>query len=38
MEQKSIIREEGLEGVIKTVKDLIADVEKRIGQVKLCIC
>ena len=27
MEQKSIIQEESLEGVIKTVKDLIADVE-----------
>lgn len=37
MEQKSIIQEECLEGVIKTVKDLITDIEKRIGQAKLCM-
>ena len=30
MEQKSIVHEESLEGVIKTVKDLIAQAESRI--------
>lgn len=34
MEQKSIVQEENLEGVIKTVKDLIAQVESRI---KACL-
>ena len=34
MEQKSIVQEESLEGVIKTVKDLIAQVESRI---KACL-
>ncbi|MCK5226139.1 MAG: hypothetical protein KAQ89_05430 [Planctomycetes bacterium] len=30
MEQKSIIQEESLEGVIKTVKDLIAQLDIKI--------
>ena len=32
MEQKSIVQEESLEGVIKTVKDLIAQVSDKIRQ------
>jgi len=30
MEQKSIVQEESLEGVIETVKDLIAQTESRM--------
>ena len=33
MEQKSIVQEENLEGVIKTVKDLIAQVDDKINSV-----
>lgn len=32
MEQKSIVQEESLEGVIKTVKDLIAQVDDNINR------
>jgi len=32
MEQKSIIQEESLEGVIRTVKDLIAKTDANIQQ------
>ena len=32
MEQKSIVQEESLEGVIKTVKDLIAQVDDKINR------
>jgi hypothetical protein len=32
MELKSIVQEESLEGVIKTVKDLIAQVDDKINR------
>lgn len=34
MEQKSIVQEESLEGVIKTVKDLIAQVDDKINRLR----